>query len=74
MHWNLNVYGDVHVGFFSLNTESTEVKVRTPQKMLFAETFVKDETNMFPLLQGLNADSMYFIFLGLFMRSELFTS
>lgn len=42
--------------------------------MLFAETFVKDEKNMFPLLQGLNADSMYFIFLGLFMRSELFAS
>lgn len=30
MHWNLSVYGDVHVGFFSLNTESTEAKNRSP--------------------------------------------
>lgn len=62
MHRNLSVYGDVHVDFFSLHSESTEVENSPSKIILFTEVLVKDKTNTFALLQGLSTDSIYFIF------------
>lgn len=50
MHRNLSVYGDVHVDFFSLHSESTEVENSPSKIILFTEVLVKDKTNTFALL------------------------